>query len=109
MTDYRFKVEIELDDDKIISENKYDKDGIYDTIRSLFKEKGIAEKPFDGKTMVFYSSRQDEQIYGEFALLKCGLIMADWIRPYIKKMYWYNADYSDDYCEDVLAIHLKLG
>ena len=41
MADYRYKVDIELDEDKILRENKYYLESIYKTIVLWFTERNI--------------------------------------------------------------------
>ena len=108
MADYRYKVEIKLDDEKIRQEKKYDLDSIYNTIRQWFNEKSIDEVVSNDKSLIFTSSRQDDNAYGCFALIKCRLMRCKWFRPYVSKMLWYNTDEGDGF-EDVLYEYKQMG
>lgn len=108
MADYRYKVEIKLDDEKIRQEKKYDLDSIYNTIRQWFNEKSIDEVASNNKSLIFTSSRQDDKVYGCFALIKCRLMRCEWFRPYVSKMLWYNTDEGDGF-EDVLYEYKQMG
>ncbi len=108
MADYRYKVEIELDDEKILREHKYDLESIYNTIRQWFNERNTDENVSNEKSLVFASSRQDDKAYGCFALIKCRLMRSEWFRPYVSKMLWYNTDEGEGF-EDVLYEYEQMG
>lgn len=101
--EYLYKLEIELDDEKIIADDKYDIDSIYDTIRSWFKEEGIPEISKDNSVLIFASNKDDDKEFSRFGLIETELMDAEWFRPYVKKMFWYNNEYGKNYREDIIA------
>lgn len=107
--DYRYKLEIELDDEKIIADNKYVIESIYDSIRSMFADEGIPEIKNDSHTMTFISKRYDKDDFAAFGLVETTLMDSKWFRPYVKKMVWYNSAYGESYFENVIAAYKKEG
>lgn len=103
--DYRYKIEIELDDEKIISDNKYVIESIYEAIRGMFSDEGIPEIKNGEHTMTFVSNRYDKDDFAAMALVENTLFDSEWFRPYVKKMIWYNIAYGKDYCEDVIKAY----
>lgn len=101
--EYRYKLEIELDEDKIISDGKYEIDSIYDTIRSWFKKTEIPEVKNDDHMMTFISDRYDKDDYAEFGLIETDLMDADWFKPYVKKMLWYNRENGKNHSENIIS------
>ncbi len=100
--DYRFKVEIELDDEKILAEDKYELSDIYAAIRHMFAKQDIPEVDSDSHMIVFVSTKTDDKEFAKFGLVEMSLMDSKWFRPYVKKMFWYNADDGTDYYEDII-------
>lgn len=101
--DYRYKLEIELDDEKIIADNKYVIESIYDTIRGMFADEGIPEIKTDSHMLVFASNKDDDKEFARFGLVETTLMDSKWFKPYVKKMIWYNRLYGKDYKENIIA------
>ncbi len=106
---YRYKIEIELDDEKIIREGKYEIADIYATIRSWFAEEDIPEVKNDSHTLTFISARTDRDDFARMGLLEVSLIKVPWFKPYVTKMLWYNNSYGADYVENVIEEFRKEG
>lgn len=96
--DYLYKVEIELDDDKIIADGKNELSDIYEEIREIFKSKNIPEAENNEHKLIF-ATKEKKYVYMQMALDEIGEIS---IKPYIKKLLWYNNDRGEGYCEDWL-------
>lgn len=107
--DYRYKLEIELDDEKIISDNKYDKNSIYKTIREMFADEGILEVKSDRHMLVFASNKTDDKEFARFGLIEKTLLNADWFMPYVTRLMWYDTLYGVVSQEDVIKVARKHG
>lgn len=106
---YRYKLEIELDDEKIISDGKYEIKSIYETIRGMFADEGIPEVKTDSHMLVFASNKTDDKEFSKFGLIETTLMDSKWFRPYIKKLLWFNSEYGKKYCENALLAYEKEG
>lgn len=93
MRDYD-KVIVEIDDD---NEDEYDFDYICNVIRSCFIDEGMRDVS-EGNRLVFVTMKGDAHGYSAVGL-SINAIYDSWLRPYIKKMKWYEDDGS---VEDVL-------
>lgn len=107
--DYRYKLEIELDDEKIIADNKYVIDSIYETIRGMFADEGIPEIKTDTHMLVFASNKTDDKELARFALIETTLIEKDWFMPYVTRFMWYDRLYGVVSQEDVIKVARKHG
>ena len=109
MADYTFKVEIELDTQKILNENIFSVDDIFNTINSCFSESGVDKKESDNELLVFSTSREDERAFSDVWIVIVNLIKSEWFRPYVTKLLWYNAYEGDNYFEDTLKAFADKG
>ena len=101
---YRYKLEMELDDEKIIADGKYEIDSIYHTFRSWFKEEGISEISKNARELVFASNKTDDKEFAKFSLIETSLVKEKWFIPYIKRMAWYDTVYGTVSKEDVIKV-----
>lgn len=106
---YRYKIEIILDDEKIISDDEYEIKDIYNAISNCFLEEGIQEVQSEDNTMVFISNDYEHDDFSAFGVVENILFDSDWFRTYVKKMTWYNSSYGKDYCEDVIEAYKMEG
>lgn len=102
--DFRYKLEIELDDEKIIADNKYVIESIYDTIRGMFADEGIPEIKTNTHMLVFASNKTDDKELARFGLIETTLIEKDWFMPYVTRMMWYDTLYGMVSQEDVIKV-----
>ncbi len=109
MADYRYKVEIELDEGKILQDNKYSLENVYKSVCKSFIEKGIEENRTNNNTLIFSTSREDDAAFSDVWIAIVNLIRAEWFRPYVAKLLWYNAYEGEDYFEDTLAAFANKG
>lgn len=98
--EYRFKVEIEFDKDKVLSEGKYELSDIYDGIRETFVGDGFPEVTRTNDTLTFIGVNKKD--FSKMWVSIFSLYDAVWFKPYVTKLLWYNKDFGDEYYEDVL-------
>lgn len=103
--DYLVKMEIELDDEKIIAEGKYDLNNVYKEIRSIYKSEQIPEVTNDEHTLAFSTDESEKYVHMYAALNR---VYNSEISSYLKKMLFYSNDRGEGYCEDALY-QLKTG
>ena len=101
--DIRFKVEITLDKDKIIDEQKYLVKTVEDVIRNVFTDKGIVDRS-DDDTLIFCTD--DHDLFGK-VLVSVNTVYFSNAQKYLKSIWWYN--YEDMSKEDVLSTFRKAG
>ena len=108
---FSYKIEIELDDEKIIAEKKYDIKSIYSAIRDLFAREKIKEiKSHVPNMLTFASNKKDSKELGRFGAVESALLVKDQrLLPYISKVTWYDTLYNKVNTEDVLEVFMKNG
>lgn len=107
MNNYLYKLEIELDDEKIVKDNKYELSSIYDTVKYYFEQENIQNLKSDEHIMTFISNEHDD--FASFGLIEGEIMTKDWFRPYVKKMIWYNAYHGKNHSEDALMAFVQEG
>jgi len=95
--DIKFKVRIEIDEDKVLREDLYDLVDIYDAMDRVFKENGIIIVENEGKARVYVTDKND--LYANFwlAILK---VEESPIMQYVSVFEWHN--YVEDNIEDII-------
>lgn len=99
---YRYKIEIELDDEKIISDNIYVLESIYENIRKMFADEGINEIVDNSHTLTFTSDGKEKNDWGKMWANLTMLFEEKWFRLYAIKMLWFDNEYGVVNREDVL-------
>jgi hypothetical protein len=107
--EWRYKLEIELDDEKILADDKYYLEDIYNAIRQMFANEGIPEIKTDSHMLVFASNKRDDKEFARFGFIEKTLISSDWFLTYVKRMTWYDTIYGKVSQEDVLKVARKHG
>ena len=102
------KLEIRLNENKILTEGKYTTECLNQTLISAFEEEQLdCRKESDG-TLVFVG-RGRAKDYGCFGMLITALKREMWFMNYVEKWIWYNSDdgeSEDDFAvEDVLLFY----
>ena len=104
------KLEIKMDDQKMIKDKKYKPESVYKVIDDLFQRYHIRKEIKDDGTHVFYGTG-DRKDYGSFGFLITSLREWEWFMEYVVKWIWYNSDRGhteDDFSvEDVLYYYTK--
>ncbi|MEG2814020.1 MAG: hypothetical protein RSA79_05400 [Oscillospiraceae bacterium] len=85
------KVEIVMDEEKILAEGKYSLEDIYFTIDELFAKKNL--KKIDNGV---YSDNGSDQDYANLWINISALRKAEWFMSNTKKWLWYNSDDGND-------------
>lgn len=104
------KLEIKLNDEKILTENIYQLEGIYRAIEKVFEDNQLLKKMDSDGTMTFYGtgSRKD---YAAFGRIITWLKKEKWFMDNVTKWVWYNSDNGnsdeDFSIEDVLYHYTK--
>lgn len=109
MNKYIYKVLVELDDNIILNEDKYDLDDIYRIVRKAFTDKGLHDVS-EGEQLIFISTPKDKDAYGAIGAVTITLYTS-WVKPYLKVMEWHDADKDDkeDLLETFKACEAKYG
>lgn len=105
MENYDYKIVIELDEDKLKSDN-YDPNETYEIVRRHFaKERVLHDVSANSKELIFINRENEEDAYGIIASLAIQLYKG-WIRPYLKVMNWHlkeSEDGSEETVENMLT------
>ena len=96
------KVEIALDQAKILKDGKYDYSSIINTVSRAFLDHGLVKKNDN-----VYTGTGSPNDYAYFWSVIWTLAKKEWFMPYCTKWLWYNSDDGkdeNDYSvEDILA------
>ncbi len=99
-----------MDEDKIIAENKYRPEMIYQTLERAFAQFRLRQEKMPDGTLFFYGSGNPRD-YGAFGSLITTLYERTWFMEYVIKWIWYNSDNGRDETdfsvEDVLFFYTK--
>ena len=107
--EYLYKIEIEMDDKKILADNEYDIDEIYQTIREFFAEENIMEITNDRGILIFASCKTDNKEFARFGYIEKCLVQCEWFKRYVKRMTWFDKIYGDVSEENVLKVFGEYG
>lgn len=97
---YEFMVVVELDDEKILSDEKYDLEDTYRVVKKAFVDEGLIDIS-EGKRLTFMTKQGDSQGCASVGVV-INLLWRSWAKPYLKVMEWHGFD--DGTVEDVIAI-----
>lgn len=103
--DYAFKVEIVLDDQKILADQIYELDDVYKCIREMFTKKGMHDISKGNERLIFISKKGENDAFCTCGLNVNRLYDSEWASPYLKELLWYNG--NKDTVENVLVIRAE--
>lgn len=99
------KLEIKMDEAKIIQENRHTVEGINKALDDGFQHFGLTKTTYEDGTMCYCGTGNPED-YGAFGHMITSLHERRWFMDYVTKWIWYNSDDGideDDFSvEDVL-------
>ena len=94
-----FKVEILLDEEKIIRDDKYEPQAVYNCIRDSFAQFNLPEQKTEKPYHLIFTDKDRKTDYGALWRVILDLYEMDWFKRYIRKYTWYN---GKDTPEDIL-------
>lgn len=101
---YIYKIVVELDDNIILNEGKYDLDDTYCIVRKAFTDKGLHDVSED-KQLIFISTPEDNDAFGAVT----NALYRSWVKPYLKVMEWHDAGNIEDLLKTYRACEAKYG
>lgn len=104
------KLEIKMDEAKILAEQKYRVESIYQALEQAFSRYKLKQTKDSDGTMCFIGNGNPKD-YGAFGSIITSLREKAWFMDYVTKWVWYNSDdgeNEDDFAvEDVLYHYTK--
>lgn len=94
---YNYKVEIELNDDKI-REDVVELDGVkrvHEWVKENFRNNGFIDMSENDNVIVFCDNNNKND-YADFLRIISGMYDDDFFRSHLKKCWWYNYEYADE-------------
>ena len=85
------KLEIRFDEEKIVTDGRYNMDSLYKTLINLFNKYDIIYQIEADGTYVFLGTGKPSD-YGYFGQLITTLKKQSWFLPNVSKWIWYNSD-----------------
>lgn len=98
---YEFKLIIEIDDELIISDKKYEPDSVYKYVKSICGKHTLKDVS-EGKRLIYITSPEDKKGFSSVGIAINTLYDSD-IRKYIKTFEWHNSDGEVEYVLDEIA------
>ena len=99
---YRFKVEIVIDEEKVIKDDKYEPQVMYDYIRDMFKQFELPEIKTEEPYHLIFTDKGGNKDLGAMGRIVFDLCDMDWFRKYATEFYWYELNmYGKPFKTDV--------
>ena len=89
------KMEIEIDEEKIIENNEYSVKEVYEKINDIAKNAGITKREKCG----LFVGNDDEKDFAHFGIIILDLKNEEWFMLYVKKWIWYVEGEAEDILE----------
>lgn len=89
------KMVIHMDNDKIIGENKYRLEGIYDSINNMFLAMGLLRMEDDSNALVYRDCGREKD-FSLFGIIVNTLKKQDWFMENVTEWLLCDSDDSDD-------------
>ena len=104
------KLEIKMDEDKILADQKYRVESIYQALEQAFARYKLGKTKEPDGTLCFVGNGNPKD-YGAFGCIITSLKEKAWFMDYVTKWIWHNSDdgeTEDDFTvEDVLYHYTK--
>ena len=104
------KLEIKMDEEKIVADRKYRVESIYQALEQAFARYRLNKTEKSDGTLCFVGNGNPKD-YGAFGSIITSLKEKAWFMDYVTKWIWYNSDdgeTEDDFTvEDVLYHYTK--
>ena len=99
------KVTIEMDEKKILKDDEYDPDSIYECVRQHFYPyNNLREIPQKKANRIVFEDSGTEDDFGCLWAANMELLEEDWFAKYVKLWKWHD---DEDGEEDILSQALK--
>lgn len=104
------KLEIKMDEAKILADKKYRVESIYQALEQAFSRYNLNHTKTDDGT-IWFTGNGNPKDYGAFGSIITSLREKTWFMDYVTRWVWYNSDdgeNEDDFAvEDVLYHYTK--
>lgn len=97
---FKYKVEIVIDEEKVINDDIYDPKEMYEFIRNMFKRFDLAEIKTDKPYYLIFADKGRNRDYGALWRVILDLYDMDWFKNYAVKYFWHNK--SNGSIEDIM-------
>ena len=97
---FKYKVEIVIDEEKVINDDIYDPKEMYEFIRNMYKRSDLAESTTENPEHLIFADKARNRDYGALGKAMLDLYYSDWFLNYAKKLFWHNN--VNESVEDVL-------
>ena len=84
---FKYKVEIVIDEEKVINDDIYDPKEMYEFIRNMFKRFDLAEIKTDKPYHLIFADKGRNRDYGALGKAMLDLYYSDWFLNYAKKLF----------------------
>lgn len=86
----KFKVEILIDEEKVIEDDKYEPETMYEYIKNMFRKYNLKEVITDSPNHIIFTDRGNNKDMAGLFLVASDLSEFDWFRKYAKDFYGYE-------------------
>ena len=104
---FRFKVEILIDEEKVIADNVYNPNTMYNYIRDMFKHYHLKEVKTDTLNHIIFTDRGTNKDMGGLASVAIDLYQTDWFPKYAVKFLWISRNRDGSISESSIFDELE--
>lgn len=97
---YKYKVEIVIDEEKVINDDIYDPKEMYEYIKNMFRRFDLPEIKTDKPYHLIFTDKSRSRDYGALWRVILDLYDMDWFKNYAVKYFWHNK--SNGSIEDIM-------
>ena len=89
---FRFKVEIIIDEEKVIKDHLYNPKTMYKYIRDMFRQYHLKEVETNAPNHIVFTDIGTNKDMAGLASAAIDLSEMDWFKKYADEFYWYEPD-----------------
>lgn len=87
---FKFKVEILIDEEKVIADDRYEPEVLYKYIRDMYKQFHLKEIETKEPNHIIFVDRGNSKDLGGIGSATIDLYDSDWCRKYATRFDWYE-------------------
>ena len=87
---FQFKVEILIDEEKVIADKVYEPETMYEYIKDMFRQYHLKEVETDKPNHIVFTDVGTNKDMAGLASAAMDLYDMEWFKKYAKEFYWYE-------------------
>ena len=104
----KYKVEIVIDEEKVINDDIYEPKEMYEFIRNMFRRFDLPEIKTDKPYHLIFTDKGRSRDMGILASNAIDLYESDWFKKYAVEFYWHSRN-NDNTISKILLFDMVLS